>query len=55
MAKKLLTISISEDLIKKAEKDSVLLFGEVNKSGYIQLLIQTGLSVKPNNIKESKK
>ena len=42
MKTKKVTISLTQEQQDKAKKDSVVIFGKENLSGYIQILIQNG-------------
>lgn len=42
MKTKKVTISLTQEQQDKAKKDSIEVFGKVNLSGYIQVLIQNG-------------
>ena len=41
---KKVTISLTSEQQNKAKKDSIEVFGKVNLSGYIQVLIQNGFA-----------
>ena len=51
MKTKKVTISLTPKQQEKAKTDSIKLFGKVNLSGYLQVLIQRGLQ--DNNISNS--
>ena len=49
MKTKKVTISLTPEQQEKAKKDSITIFGKENLSGYIQILIQSGLKDGKNN------